>query len=238
MITGVSELFKFYAKKTQDGLHKVLITQLQHYYYEIIDTPQFIIAKGEDLTNIALMAHLDTVYPDETRPQMSIYRDGEIVWSPDGLGADDRAGVTMIMYLLKTTSFRPTIIFTHDEEKVFNNGAYTLATLYRYSDVYSNLKYIIELDRHGRNDCVFYECQNQKFIKHIEVFGFTTAIGIYSDISTICPIWNIAGVNLSVGYFNEHSFCEYWNIDDWENTFHKLQDILEFELTSEKKYKF
>jgi hypothetical protein len=39
----------------------------------------------------------------------------------------------------------------------------------------------------------------------IETYGFVTAIGSASDISKICPEWDIAGVNLSIGYDNEHS---------------------------------
>ena len=38
-----------------------------------------------------------------------------VMISPDGLGADDRAGVFMIMNIVKA-GFRPHVIFTTDEE--------------------------------------------------------------------------------------------------------------------------
>ena len=36
-----------------------------------------------------------------------------------------------------------------------------------------------------------------------------TNFGSFSDISFLCPAWEVAGVNLSVGYYNEHSNSEY-----------------------------
>ena len=67
---------------------------------------------------------------------------------------------------------------------------------------------MIELDRSGANDCVFYKCDNPDFTKYIEGYGFITDTGSFTDISVICPIIKTAGVNLSVGYWNEHSKTE------------------------------
>ena len=46
-----------------------------------------------------------------------------------------------------------------------------------------DIKYIIEFDRRGENDCVFQDCGNETFMNYVESFGFKTARGSYSDIS-------------------------------------------------------
>jgi hypothetical protein len=89
------------------------------------------------------------------------------------------------------------------------------------------LKFIIELDRRGTNDCVFYDCANEKFVEYISSFGFTEAFGTFSDICEICPVWGVAGVNLSVGYQNEHSYGELLYIEPWFDTIEKVKKILQ-----------
>ena len=163
---------------------------------------------------------------------MHLYYDQEkgVFWSPEGLGADDRAGVAMIIYLLHQTDFRPTILFTTNEETDMKGAYMAAATLLGVRP-----NFIIELDRKGRGECVFYQCENKKFEQFINNFGFTTELGSYTDISVLCPTWNCAGVNLSVGYRDEHSYCEYLVLDDWLYTFYALVNILSGDID---KYKF
>ena len=88
------------------------------------------------------------------------------------------------------------------------------------------LKYLIQLDRRGANDCVFYDCDNSVFKNYIESFGFITNFGSFSDISFICPAWKTAGVNLSVGYYNEHSNSEYLCVGQLFDTIEKVKLML------------
>ena len=86
---------------------------LQKKGYKLKATKDYIIAEGT--IPICLCAHLDTVgieLPSE------IYYDSvnRIMWSPQLLGADDRAGVYAIIKILEK-GYRPHIIFTTDEEK-------------------------------------------------------------------------------------------------------------------------
>ena len=91
---------------------------------------------------------------------------------------------------------------------------------------FAEMKYIIQLDRRGKDDCIFYECDNVKFIKYIESFGFHEEYGSFSDISELCPTWKIAGVNLSIGYINEHSLIEILYIDYFLSTVEKVKKML------------
>lgn len=102
-------------------------------------------------------------------------------------------------------------MFTEDEEK-----GCVGAEKFAVSDyiVNNDINYIIEIDRRGTNDCVFYSCDNQEFEKFIESTGyFKTAWGSVSDISTIAPALGVAAVNLSSGYFDEHTTRETINVE-------------------------
>ena len=208
-----------------------LMKAMKHYlnmkYENVISTKEYLIAVGE--IPVALVAHLDTVFKE---PPHDIFYDRvkNVMWSPDGLGADDRAGVYAIVQILKS-GLRPTVIFTTDEE-LGCLGAETLAEQVKTPP--ADLKYIIQLDRRGSNDCVFYSCDNPEFDAYVESFGFVTNFGSFSDISTICPAWKIAGVNLSIGYYDEHSVSETLYVGQMYDTIRKVKHMLEAAIDAPK----
>lgn len=193
-------LFERLVSLSQSELHKTLGTYLKKKYKNVIIEKDYIVAVGD--IPIALVAHMDTVF---YAPATHVYYDQRkgIMWSPEGLGADDRAGVFIILQIIQS-GLRPSIILTTDEER----GGLGAQALAKKTCPIPNLKYLIQLDRHGTNDCVFYDCANPKFIDYIENFGFSETIGSFSDISFLMPAWKVCGVNLSVGYHDEHSVSE------------------------------
>ena len=220
--------FKQIAGMNQSTLKKSLKSLLKKTGYDPVETEDYIWAKGE--IPIALVAHLDTVFKF---PPKEFYYDktANVIWSPDGLGADDRAGVYGILQILRS-GLRPHIIFTTDEEKG-GVGAYALAEA---GCPFEDLRYMIELDRQGSVDCVFYDCYNVDFINYVENFGFIEDYGTFSDISMICPIWRIAGVNLSIGYKNEHTYGEIFNVGHFLSTIDKVKKMLNEENIPYFKY--
>ena len=193
----------------------------------------YIIAKGE--IPVTLVAHMDTVF---SKPAYEFFHDekANVLWSPQGLGADDHAGLTAIWFIL-AEGYRPHIILT-DKEETGGIGALQLIKDYPTSP-FNDLKFIIELDRQGEKDCVFYNCENKEFEKYIETFGFETAVGTFTDISIICPVWKIAGVNLSIGYFHEHTLGEYLNLTYHTNTINNVKNILDNVINTEcPQYKY
>lgn len=184
----------------------------------VMENDKFIVAKGS--IPIALVAHMDTVF---VSPPHEVFYDmtKNVIWSPDGLGADDRAGIFAIIQILRS-GLRPHIILTTDEE-VGGLGAAALAEI---PCPLKDLRYCIELDRRGANDCVFYDCNNLDFINYVEKFGFVENFGSFSDISLICPAWKIAGVNLSVGYMDEHSKVERLYVSHLLSTVDKVKKML------------
>lgn len=205
---------------TQPQLLKAMKHYLNTKYDNVIVTQDYLVAVGD--IPVALVAHLDTVFKN---PPKDIYYDRvkNVMWSPEGLGADDRAGVYAIVQLLKS-GLRPTVIFTTDEE-LGCLGADKLVL--QNPQAPTELKYIIQLDRRGSDDCVFYNCNNPEFDAYVESFGFVTNFGSFSDISAICPTWKVAGVNLSIGYCDEHSVSETLYIGQMYNTIKKVKRMLE-----------
>lgn len=158
-----------------------------------------------------LVAHLDTVH--KKLPSFICYsKDGNYMMSPDGIGGDDRCGVYIILSLLNKLPFKPHVVFTMDEE-IGGKGAYAFVS---YADKHpiEQLKYIVEFDRKGNNDCVFYSCGNDSFVEFVEQFGFKKSYGTFSDISIIAPALGAAAVNLSSGYYNPHTEHEYVSVKD------------------------
>ena len=207
----------------------------ERYLYNLLH--EFIISKGYDVKKkegyyiaakgqipILVIAHLDTVFHDGTR---DIYYDPikYVMWSPEGLGADDRAGVAAITSILMDTNLRPHLLFTQGEE-TGGQGAFAFINEIP-KEFFGDIKYIIELDRQGHRECVFYNCLNEEFKKYIINFGFIPKRGIFTDISIIAPKWDIAAVNLSVGYEDEHTYTEILHIDWLEETIIKVTQMLE-----------
>lgn len=213
------KLFEQIVSLKQGSLMKTMDAYLRRNYTDVFTTNKYICAKGT--IPVALVAHLDTVFK---APVENLYYDTRknVMWSPEGLGADDRAGVFAIVKIIKM-GYRPHIIFTTDEE-IGGIGAEQLAKDMEFP--FEDMKYIIELDRRGTNDCVFYDCDNPAFTEYVESFGFTEAWGSFSDISFICPSWMVAGVNLSIGYRDEHSYSETLHISPFLSTIDKVVQML------------
>lgn len=216
--TELKSIEQFFQLK-QDRLLQIMTKYLKSKYETVHATKDYVVAVGD--IPVALVAHLDTVFQN---PPKDIFYDREknVMWSPEGLGADDRAGVYSIIQILKK-GFKPTVIFTTDEE----TGAIGALQLIKdFPKGVTELKYIIELDRRGCDDCVFYDCDNILFEEYVETFGFVTSFGSFSDISVLCPTWGVAGVNLSIGYMNEHSTSEVLYVGHMFATINKVAKML------------
>lgn len=214
------DILKTITKMPEDRLHKALVKVLKDFKYETIyDTRNYIMAVGD--LPVGLVAHLDTVHVED----ITYLKDSNIMYKEINSGFDDRAGVAAILAILETLQTPlPTVIFTHGEE-TGGIGAQALKNEHQNPQ----LKYLIELDRQGEDDAVFYACENPEFTSFILSSGFSLARGSFSDISFLCPAWRIAGVNLSIGYFFEHTVDEYLNVTFWQNTIAKVVDLLKRE---------
>lgn len=191
--------FEEIVRKSQQALKKVLISELTRMGYRTKTKKGFIYAKGR--LPVMLVAHMDTVHK-MTAKTICYSKDGNIIMSPEGIGGDDRAGIYMILQIIK--KHRCHVLFCEDEE-TGGIGAQEFAG----SNIRPEINYMVELDRRGSNDAVFYDCDNREFTEFVTGFGFEENMGSFSDISVVAPALKIAAVNISAGYYCEHSRHEY-----------------------------
>ena len=220
--------FKTLCKAREQSILSVMSSFLKTKYTNVERTPAYVLAEGN--IPVALVAHADTVFKN---PPKTFFYDQEcmVIWSPEGMGADDRAGIYAIMEIIKHSNLRPHVIITTGEESGCI-GASKLVGHYKFP---YELKCLIQLDRRGSNDCVFYDCDNEQFEKFVESFGFVTDWGSLSDISILAPAWGVAAANLSVGYYNEHTRDEYLQVNEWYRSIQETIRILE---DAERVHKF
>lgn len=171
---------------------------------------KFLLVQGE--APVLLIAHLDTVHKEPVRVICKKQK-GNLLSSPQGVGGDDRCGVYALVNIHERAVQKPWLLFTCDEE-IGGIGAEAYAAAYRRKQLPKKLdemKMLIEIDRKGSCDAVYYGCANEDFERYITGKGFQTEFGSFSDISVIAPAMGVAAVNLSAGYYHAHSVSEYIN---------------------------
>ena len=192
--------FKAICRKSQDELKSYVVTKLKKHYDKIHLSKDFVYAEGS--VPICLVAHMDTVHKES--PKTFVF-EGDKISSPQGIGGDDRCGVYAILQIIQKHNC--SVLFCCDEEiggigaQAFSHSSFAEK---------ANFQYIIELDRKGKTDAVFYDCDNPDFTKFITSFGpWEEDYGSFSDICFVAPAVGCAAVNLSVGYYNQHTLKEY-----------------------------
>ena len=212
-----------FLRPTQKQLFKRLCKKFKG--KTLISKSNFILVHGQ--APVMLVAHLDTVHEQSVR-DICLSADRNILMSPQGIGGDDRCGVFALVKIYQLAKIKPWLLFCCDEE-VGGIGAKKFCRAHQQhllpNDL-DNLKFLIELDRKGKNDAVYYRCVNPAFEEYITAKGFKTAQGSFSDISLIAPELNIAAVNLSCGYYYAHTRHEYINRSHLDNTIQKVVDIV------------
>ncbi len=143
------------------------------------------------------------------------------------IGGDDRCGIYMILEIIKT--HKCSVLFCEDEE-IGGVGSRKFIKNKDLLEEISELKYMIELDRAGKYDAVFYDCNNIDFSSFIiNNTGYLETFGSFSDISILAPAAGIAAVNLSCGYYKSHTELEEVVVEEMLNTIHVVKNLLEVE---------
>lgn len=207
-------------QKTQEQLLNYTVCRLEErgYARKIIKTKDYVFAQGT--IPVLLVAHLDTVHRE--LPEVYYDREKEVMWSPQGIGGDDRCGVYAILKICE--HLKPCVLFTTDEETGGQGASKFVKEINK--KIIKKINFIIEIDRRGYNEAVFYDCGNEDFQKMILSYGFDERLGTFSDISILSPAFDIASVNLSAGYFNEHTTNEMIRFDYLMHTVYNVERIL------------
>lgn len=186
---------------------------------------RFLYMRGKRKNKVLLVAHADTVWDKQFERSFNtkhklLFADGVISSSSTkcGIGADDRAGCAML-WLLKDLGH--SLLIT-DGEELGGKGSNWLMNAKKNKDIAEEIntqhQFMIQLDRRHGSDFKCYSVGTDEFREYIQrITGYEEPDRFsYTDIVTLCR--DITGVNLSVGYYNEHSHQECLYVEEWHNT--------------------
>jgi len=182
---------------------------------------RFLYARGKRANKVLLVAHADTYWDQHyskksNQPFVLSDINGIIRNVNGGLGADDRAGCA-ILWLLKDMGH--SILITDGEEGGKCGSNWLMNENQDIADeINNNHQFVIQLDRKNGKDFKCYSVGTDEFRKYvIQVTGYSEPDRDAStDIVTLCR--RITGVNLSIGYRNEHSEDEKLILHEWQHT--------------------
>lgn len=197
----MNKTFETICRMSQADLKKYVAKELKQTHDKVIAQDGFVYAQGK--FPVLLVAHLDTVHKNLVK-HIVYDKTKQALSSPQGIGGDDRCGVYMILEIIK--KHHCSVLFCEDEEI----GAVGAEKFTKWESAQQlTYNYIIEFDRRGNNDAVFYDCDNELFEEFVTKDFYKTSFGSFSDISTLAPFLGCAAVNLSCGYYNAHTTDEY-----------------------------
>lgn len=177
-------------------------------------------------TPTLLCAHMDTVRSKQD-VSVELVRMGTTIQNRKGvLGADDRAGVGILLNIARKFKQLPYLLFTMGEERGFLGMRKFIKdkVLDKYiEDIYAFVQY----DRRGHNELVVYNQRVPKsLISLFELVGYEEERGKSSDVKMLSEQYGIAHVNLSAGFYCEHTDDEFLNIFSYQNAISAACDIL------------
>ena len=160
---------------------------------------------------VTLFAHMDTIndiYNTKLNADDIITNGTQFSVSNTSkkeLGADDRAGIYIMLQLIKAGCIEYNYVFTQDEE-IGGIGATAFAK--DYAEMLTTQNAFISLDRRGANEVALYGYDNDELNEVFLHWGFITAFGSYMDCVEASRVTDIACLNISVGYDAEHTSDE------------------------------
>jgi hypothetical protein len=186
--------------------------------YQVDEFGNYYIEIGED-SRTMFTCHLDTACLDQE--EVNHRFDGKYIGT-DGktiLGADDKAGMCIILYMIEKKI--PGLYYFFLGEEVGCIGSRALAKLFKNTE--HGLDRVVSFDRRGTNSIITHQfygrCCSDEFAIELsnrlnsynlklkpDPTGISTDSASFMDIIPECT-------NISVGYYEEHTHDEYQDIE-------------------------
>lgn len=200
------------------------------------DKERFLFIEGQRESKVVLVAHADTFFDEfykKTKLKHRVIENNGFFYgeedngNPCGLGADDRAGCA-ILWLLKDSGH--SLLITDGEEHGRIGSEWLMRMHPDIADKINQHQFMIQFDRRNGTDFKCYQVGTDAFREYIaQKTGYSEPDrSSYTDICSLCR--DICGVNLSIGYYNEHTNEESINIQEWLHTLHMVKEILKHDL--------
>ena len=228
----VNEVFNSVLTTPTSEIFDYLETFLENFGYVTYaySEESYLVMGPKDLDNavVGLVCHVDTVgdiqntlprvYSDITNPDLLV--------SAGTYCLDDRTGVAIALSNLFAS---PVYIFTKGEE-VGCAGAITLIEDYPELEMVfgdrHNIHCLIEVDRKGVDEVVFYELDYPEFEQQFTNYEKNLSAA-WTDVCILGPMWDVASANVSAAFYKEHSSFEHSSRLDIETATKKLRNTIE-----------
>lgn len=145
------------------------------------------------------------------------------------LGADDTNGICCALQLLKVIPDLK-VCFTTEEEIGFLGAEYASDNI----DFFYNVSYLIQADRHGKSDLITHtngiDSASEVWLQEISgimaKYHYQEEWGIGTDIGVLAEKLQLSAVNISCGYYSEHTVNETTVIPELQNCLNFMEEIL------------
>lgn len=211
-----------------------LVAHKYKYQTYAYDSQYYLVMGPEDLTKayVCLVAHVDTVGDITGAYSYELFLDlktGSKIRSCGNCCLDDRLGVRHIVAALEA-GYTPAIILLKEEE-LGCGGAMALTEDYPKFETLlpepHNIQCLIEVDRKGTDEVVFYELDYPEF-EWLFFSNYAQSLKYaFTDVCVLGPAWDIAIANVSAGYRYEHTNFEETSFADIATAEQKLLNMLD-----------
>lgn len=204
--------------------------QLQQDYTVHRDRDNFVFAvpKTAKLLPVLLCAHVDTKRNVKVDEPVILAQEYGVLSNVNGiLGGDDRCGVGACLELAERFTAKPFLLFTNYEETGGAGMAAFLASRLIEKHLH-NLYLFVSLDRSGHNEFVSYmPSVPEKLEFYLNKVGYAENYGVYTDAKELWLKYNIAHVNLSCGYFSQHTANEFVLLESYLSSIERASKFVQ-----------
>jgi len=173
---------------------------------------------------ILVVAHLDTVLEPHWAGVLTMKHDTHIYSTT----LDDRLGVYVALDMLNRANIQYDILLTTNEEKGESSASWFEPPEGK------EYNWIVEFDRRG-TDAVTYQYRDLDWHNALKTVGFDISHGSYSDITELSHL-GVCGVNIGIGYHNNHAENCYGSLNEIRSQVSKFLDF--YHTFSEVKFKY
>jgi len=186
---------------------------------------------SKEVIPVLLMSHWDTVrqkqgkFADE--PVLLFEQHGKLENQRGILGADDRAGIAMILEAVKQFENKPMLLFTNYEETGCEGMRQFLRDnlLEPFKD---SINLAVSVDRRGHNQYVQYYTNTDVGLEEFMIrLGYEQATGSWTDGEQLARRYNLAHVNVSYGGYLPHTADEFILYDSYISGVERLANLIE-----------
>ena len=144
-----------------------------------------------------------------------------------GIGGDDRVGNFVCLKALQDFDDIKAVFFRFEETGCRGSKAANMS-------FFNDCNFVIQADRRGKSDLIVHTngamITSDLFLSHIvdicDKYEYSSQYGVFTDVGILAPRLSLSGINVSCGYYNEHTVKEYTNIKELENCLNFIHDIV------------